>query len=587
MVFTYFTTCLDAQYTPVVLGQGNYEGVVVESSDETVESQAINTLTQSGYLPNLNASSKFLSQASLGHNFEDIESLTTEGLEDWIDAQIASPVSFSLLDKVIEYHDYRRDSLNDPTVGESIHFFDFAWYQYHMTSNDVLRQRVAFALSEIFVISQFSNFGDESYAFADFYDIFLNNAFGNYRDILQEVTYHPSMGLYLTYLNNPKSDTIEGIFPDENYARELMQLFTIGLNELNIDGTVQTNGNGDPIPTYDNTDIQEFAKIFTGLSWQDHDQFFRWPRADSSYTMDLKMFNDYHEPGVKNLLNGYQVPDRNPVDGNADITDALDNIYDHDNIGPFVSKHFIRRLVTSNPSPGYVQRVATVFNDNGGGTKGDLAAVVKAILLDPEARDCENANNPTYGMLREPFVRYMQINQAFDANTSSGNYRNAMYSVQMHLEQKPFTSPSVFNFFQADYAPIGPIDSLNMVAPEFQITNSKTLSGFINGLYEWVIDDNIADEWDLFGGEDNDGYADEIASLDISDELMYTDDNELHVLVDRLNLILAQGRLSAEAEQKIIDTLKAFDNETAEDQDLRVRLAIYLVMCSPEYLINR
>lgn len=576
-----------AQYTPVVLGQGNYEGISVESSDETVNSPAINTLTETGYLPNLNASSRFLSQAAMGHNFEAIESLTEEGLEDWIDLQISMPVSFSFLDKVIEYHNYRRDSLNDPDAGESIYFFDFAWFQYHMTSDDVLRQRLAFALSELIVISRFSGFGDESYAFADFYDIFMNNAFGNYRDILQEITYHPAMGLYLTYLNNPKSDTTEGIFPDENYARELMQLFSIGLYELNLDGTHQLDSLGESIPTYDNPTIQEFAKIFTGLSWQDRDQFFKNARADSSYTLDLKMFDEYHEPGVKNLLNNYQVPDRNPVDGNADITDALDNIFDHANVGPFVSMHLIRRLVTSNPSPGFIQRVATVFNDNGNGVKGDLAAVVKAILLDPEARDCDMANDPTYGMLREPFIRYMQINKAFDANTASGNYRNEMDYVQDLVEQKPFTSPSVFNFFQADYQPIGPVDSLDLVAPEFQITNSKTVAGFVNGLFRWVIEDNPADERDLFSGEYNDGYADEIATLDISDELMYANDEELHILLDRLNLILAQGRLMPSTEQRIIDAIKVFDDEDPEDLELRTRLAIYLVMTSPEYLINR
>lgn len=578
---------VSAQYTPVVLGQGNYEGFVIQSSSQTSEGQAVNTLTHHGYMPNMNAASRFLSQATMGHNFEAIEDLAEMGVEDWIDDQLARPIAFSFLDKVKEYHQIRKDSLNDPEAGQSIFFWDFAWWQYHMTSDDVLRQRVAFALSELIVISRFSGFGNKSYAFADFYDIFMNNAFGNYRDILEEVTYHPAMGLYLTYLNNPKSDTTEGIYPDENYAREVMQLFSIGLYLLNPDGSYVLDANGDPIPTYSNLEISEFSKIFTGLSWQDRDQFFKGARADSSYTLDMKMFNEWHEPGVKNLLNGFTVPDRNPVDGIADISDALDNIFAHQNVGPFVSMHLIRRLVTSNPSPGFVQRVSSVFDNNGSGVRGDLSAVVRAILMDPEARDCDSGNDPTFGMLREPFVRYFQINKAFDAHTLSGNFRNEMYWVQHLVEQKPFTSPSVFNFFQNDYQPIGPVDSLDLVAPEFQITNTQSVTGFINGLYRWVIEDNPADERDLFGGEDNDGYADEISELDVSDEILLADDSHLHMLVDRLNLILAQGRLSSDAEDTIIDALKVFEQGDPEDLDLRARIAIYLVMCSPEYLINR
>ena len=213
-----------------------------------------------------------------------------------------------------------------------------------MESDDVLRQRVAFALSEILVISRFSGFGDESYAFSTFYDIFLNHAFGNYRDILEDVTYNPAMGEYLTYLNNPKSDTMEGTFPDENYAREVMQLFTIGLEELNVDGTHVLDIDGNAIPTYDNLDISEFSKIFTGLSWWDREDFFRGDLKDSSYMYDMQMFDNYHEPGVKNLLNGFQVPDRMPVDGIADVNDALDNLFAHSNVGPFISRVFNTKI---------------------------------------------------------------------------------------------------------------------------------------------------------------------------------------------------------------------------------------------------
>ena len=566
----------------------NIDNVTVETSSQGTAQQGINTLTQDGFKPNLNAASRFLSQASLGYSYEDIEEVAGMGIEDWIEDQIAMPRPYDLLDKVIEYHDFRKDALGDPEAGSSIRFWDYAWWQYHVTSDDYLRQRIAFALSELLVISRYSNFGNEPYAFADYYDIFMNHAFGNYRDILDEVTYHAAMARYLTFMNNPKSDTIENIYPDENYARELMQLFTIGLYELYNDGTEKVDTAGEFIPTYDNDDIAEFSKIFTGLTWGDRDVFGKYyPLHDTSFVVQLQMFDEWHEPGVKDLLNGFQVPDRNPVDGKADVADALDNLFNHPNMGPFLSRFLIQRMVTSNPSPAYVNRVATVFNDDGTGVRGNMAAVVKAILLDPIAKSCNSGIDTTFGMLREPFVRYYQLNRAFDINTMSGNHRNEMYYVQHFVEQKPNTSPSVFNFFQYDYQPIGSIEQNNLFAPEFQITNSQTITGWINGLYRWVINGNPTDEYDLYSGEPDDSYEDEIGSLDISDEQLLADDAHLHMLVDRLNLILAQGRLSSYTEQVIIDAIKEFDQENAEDLELRTRLAIYLVMSSPEYLINR
>ena len=580
---------VQAQNPDQIIGMSeNIDNVTIETSSQGATTQGINTLTQDGFKPNLNAASRFLAQASLGYSYEDIENVANMGIEDWIDDQIAMPKSFDLLDKVIEYHDFRRNALGDPETGSSIRFWDYAWWQYHVTSSDYLRQRIAFALSELLVISRFSNFNNEPYAFADYYDIFMNHAFGNYRDILDDVTFHAAMARYLTYMNNPKSDTIEMIFPDENYAREVMQLFTIGLYELNNDGTEKVDTAGELIPTYDNIDIAEFSKIFTGLTWGDRTTFGKfYPHDDTSYVVPLQMFNEYHEPGVKNLLNGFQVPDRNPVDGLADIDDALDNLFNHPNTGPFVCRFLIQRLVTSNPSPAYVDRVASVFNDDGTGTRGNLGAVVKAILLDPIAKSCDSAIDTTFGMLREPFVRYYQLNRAFDINTMSGNHRNDMYYVQLFVEQKPNTSPSVFNFFQYDYQPIGSIEQNNLFAPEFQITNSQTITGWINGLYRWVINGNPADEYDLYSGEPDSSYEDEIGSLDLSDEELLADDEHLHMLVDRLNLILAQGRLSSYTEQIIIDAIKEFSQEDAEDLELRTRLAIYLVMSSPEYLINR
>ncbi len=577
-----------AQVDTIVLGFGGYEGVSITASGNSSESDPDNSINQDGYLPNLNAAARFLSQSTLGYNYNDIESVTLLGIEDWISDQMENkPIPFTLLDKVTEYRQFARDGLNNQEINSNSRMWDYSWWQYHMTSDDLLRQKVALALSEIIVVSEKSPFGNNGFALGDYYDVLLSNSFGNFRDLLQDVTYHASMGVYLTYLNNPKTDTLKNQYPDENYARELMQLFTIGLYELNNDGTRILDNDGDPISTYDNDDILEFSKIFTGLTWADRPNFGSNPYRDTSYIAEMAMWNNFHEPGVKNLLNGFQVPDRDPVDGNADISDALDNLFDHPNVGPFISTLLIQRMVTSNPPAEYIDRVASAFNDNGQGVRGDMKAVVNAILLDPIAKACDSGTDPQFGKLREPFLRYFQINKAFNANTTSGDYRNDMDYVYRFVQQKPLASPSVFNFYQMDYQPLGPVNDANLFAPEFQITSSQTIAGWIDGLYRFVMNENIADEYDIYSGEQNADYDDEISTIDLTTEMTMTNDNELHILIDRLNLLLAQGRLSEPTIEKIVAALKQFDNDDESDMELRVKLAIYLVMSSPEYLINR
>ncbi len=594
------------------IGSGVNSGVTVTTSSASNQTSGNNTLTSQGFLPNLNSASRFLSQASFGGSVEDIEEVAEVGIEDWIDQQFSIPISFPVMDKVIEYKNLKNNALMDPNdTGAYNYYFDFAWWQYMMTSEDVLRQRIALALSEIFVISTFSGFGDNAYAFGSYWDMLADNAFGNYRDLLEAVTYHAAMGEYLTYMNNPKSNLSEGIFPDENYAREIMQLFSIGLFELNKNGSFKRN-NGELIPTYDNEDIAEFAKIFTGLTYYNpYCEFGCGPMDyEETFLSRMQMADEYHEPGVKNLLNGFQVPNRNPVDGDADIADALDNIFNHPNVGPFLGKFMIQRLVTSNPSPGYIRRVTDAFNGVGqfGTVRGDMKSMIKAILLDEEARSCFSADNDNYGMLREPFNRYIQLCKSFDLNTASGNFRNAMYTVYNFIGQKPFYSPSVFNFFQSDFQPIGPIQDANRVAPEFQITNTQSITGYFNILNEWLMKDQHSDQWAIYG-EPFESYLDDIASFDFSDEVEMARNSELiPQLLDRLNMILAHGKLTQPTIDAIAAVVEEFEignrdcdslcgdnaeclmycNEDNENADLdRVRIAIYLVMASPEYLINR
>lgn len=594
------------------IGSGDDSGVTVTTSSASNQTSGDNTLSGRGFLPNLNSASRFLSQASFGGSIEDIEEVAEIGIEDWIDQQFSIPISFPVMDKIIEYKDIKNSALMNPNdTGAYGYYFDFGWWQYMMSSDDVLRQRVALALSEFFVISTFSGFGDNAYAFGSYWDMLAENAFGNYRDLLEDVTYHVAMGEYLTYMNNPKSNTSDGVFPDENYAREIMQLFSIGLFELNKNGTPK-NDDGDLIPTYDNEDIAEFAKIFTGFTHRNPYCEFGCGAMDyeETYLNGMVMLNEYHEPGVKNLLNGFQVPDRNPVDGDADIADALDNIFNHPNVGPFLGKFMIQRLVTSNPSSAYIRRVTDAFNGDGkyGTTRGDMTSMIKAILLDEEARSCFSADDNRFGMLREPFNRYLQLCKSFDLNTASGNFRNAVYSVYNFIGQKPFYSPSVFNFFQSDFQPIGPIQDANRVAPEFQITNTQSITGYFNVLNEWLMKDQHSDQWGIYG-EEYESYSDEHASFDFSDEVDLARNVDLtSQLLDRLNMILAHGKLTQPTLEGIATALEAFeigdrdcdgicdgnpdclnycnmDNENS-DQD-RVRIAIYLIMASPEYLINR
>jgi uncharacterized protein (DUF1800 family) len=307
-----FALNLFGQPDTLIFGYGGFMGVSVSVSDNEGPGNPENTLNQDGFLPNENAASRFLGQATLGYNYLDINAVAQSGIEDWIDTQITTPRGFTLLNKIRSYHQIVKDSTNNPASGASNRLWDYAWWQYLMTSPDALRQRVALALSEMLVISELSEFGNNAYAMGSYYDVLLNHAFGNYRDLLTDVTFRPSMGVYLTYMNNPKSNLALNQFPDENYARELMQLFTIGTVMLNMDGTVIKDSLGQPVPSYDNEDIIEFSKIFTGLTWADRTQWNRGAANDTSYIANMVMWNNYHEPGTKTLLNGFVVPDRNP-----------------------------------------------------------------------------------------------------------------------------------------------------------------------------------------------------------------------------------------------------------------------------------
>jgi len=607
LICLFTTSFLLAQATPQLIGVGQNSNITVTTSSTQAGTSGENTLSNEGFKPNNNAASRFLQQASFGPNYNEIMALSSTGLEDWIDNQFMLVRGLNCVNRVTDITNIKNAGAGTPDGGAWDWFWDYAFWEYSMTTSDVLRQRVALALTEILVISRNSGFGENPYPFASFYDMLLDNAFGNYRDILGSVTRQPAMGLYLTYMNNPKQDTtyeIQGgdtlsvqiTFPDENYAREVMQLFTIGLCELNIDGTCKKDENGVDIPTYDNVDIAEFSKIFTGYTWANPWCEFGCGSTDwyGDIVQNLVMVNNYHDPSSKTLLNGHVIQPRNPINGEGDVDEALDHLFNHPNVGPFIGKLLIQRLVTSNPSPAYVERVAKAFNGEShySSERGDMQAVIKAILLDDEARNCQSQNDPNFGMLREPFVRYLQLVHSFELSSPSGVYRNVMNTISEQFGQKIFTSPSVFNFFQQDYQPIGPIEEAGMYAPEFQITNSQSIAGYMNALNNWLFYGNVVDDWG-WGYEGSVDYNNDRATLDFSTEITLVDDDKLLELLDRLNLILTHGQLSQRTKDAIIEVVKempivGYNEDNTQFLRLnRVQMAVYLVMASPEYLINR
>lgn len=589
-------------------GAGRVNGVEVSTSSNS-QGNGIATINGAGMDQHLKDASRFLGQSTLGYNYEDVEATAQQGIQSWLEAQYAMPmVSYKDTTEMIWNHfveEYIDQWGENQVVGNGTIFplsiyFRMAWWNNTMKADDQLRQRVALALSEIFVVSEKSQLELNGIGLGDYYDVLYSNAFGNFRDLLGEVTLHPSMGFYLSHLNNERSNEDLNIRPDENYAREVMQLFTIGLYELNQDGSIILE-NDEPIPTYDNEDIQEFAKVFTGLGpaqywwmWED----FSWaPVAwgdpnntvpTINLTLPMQMFEEWHEPGEKHLLNGYTIPAGQS--GMEDLEDALDHLFQHPNVGPFISKQLIQRLVKSNPTPDYIFRVASVFNDNGDGVRGDLKSVVEAILLDPEARDCEWLQDPTAGKMREPLIRYTQVMRAFDAFNESNKLWNVGASFEFLCNQHVLGAPSVFNFFLPTHAPNGPIFEAGLVAPEFEILTSAAAINWVNIVYFWFLAEGYMDVTTQASGV-NIGLPevnpllfdpDDKVLLDLSDELALSTDSE--GLMSRMNILLAGGTLSDETMETIADAvalLALFDSEAA------VKSGIFLTLISPDYVIQK
>jgi uncharacterized protein (DUF1800 family) len=589
LLFHFFTL---AQVYTDYIGGGHSQGITVTTSDNLQEdgwnevAAGEHTLSGAGLEGRLVDASRFLAQATFGVPQSVVEAVAQMDFEDWISQQAELPPAY-LLPTLIETYNLAKQiyvdnggyAVNYPDNPDTEHV-DYAWWQLNMTNEDLLRQRVAFALSEIFVVSTHSDLEDRGEALADYYDVLIQHALGNYKDLLLDITLHPSMGVYLSHLNNPRSFPEYNIHPDQNYAREVMQLFSIGLFELNQDGSRKTDEEGNFIPTYDNEDIKELAKVFTGLgaggviTQEDiYPPQFNLFLGAIDFTVPMAMYEDWHEPGEKHLLNGFVIPAGQS--GMQDIEMAVEHLYNHPNIGPFISRQLIQRLVKSNPSPEYIFRVAEAFNDNGSGVRGDMKAVITAILLDEEARTCEWLNDPFHGRLREPITRYTQFAKAVGGDNQLGLYWNDGRPYEQIAGQHPLHSPSVFNFFLPDFQPNGPISALGLVAPEFQIHNTRTSIGYLNFVNEWTVDENL-----LFTYED-----DPVNTFTDFDNLLYYA-KDPDILINKLDVLLTNGQLTEETRQIIKTAIEPFNDNTAGDL-FRLKMALYLFMISPDYNVMR
>ncbi len=503
---------------------------------------------------------RLLTQATFGPLRTEIATVQSQGINGWITAQMALP-----------YTAHRAATLSDFRIfggggdGQIISSNrQAAWWKTALTAPDQLRQRVAFALSEIFVVSDVSDSLTPE-GLANYYDMLGNGAFGSFRTLLENVTRSPIMGIYLSSLRNSKADPLLGTNPDENYAREVMQLFTIGLNLLRPDGTLKLDPAGLPIPSYNQTTVTEMAKVFTGWSYASTkaNPTFRGEPSDQINPMQLYSTN--HDDGQKSIVNGVVLAPGQG--GTKDLQQALDALFLHPNTGPNIAKQLIQRLVTSNPTPAYVYRVAQKFEDNGSAVRGDLGAVVRAILTDYEARSTTTVASSNFGKLKEPIIRATGLLRTFGATPASGRYTNNLLSTQTVLAQSALRSPTVFNFFHPDYVLPGPLASAGLVAPEFEITDATYAISVPNFLRGYIF--NAV------------GTNPDTLVLDLA----YEQTLNTTALLDHLALVLCGGTMPAAVRTRVTTLLTALPASTSALD--RAQRAVLVIATSPTAAVQK
>ena len=545
----YYTETLQGDTTEVALLR-SVVSAVTQDSPVTHEAMAKS-------IPSAIASdiARFLGQAAFAANDTEIARVQSLGYGGWLEEQLTRPGSPSHWDWMLA---------NGYAITDNSSTFrgvDNTLWRKLMTSPDVLRQRVALAYSELFVVSMSGLPVRWRGMMASAYmDLLTQGAFGNFRQLLEDITLSPAMGVYLNMRGNQKEDANTGRQPDENYAREVLQLFSIGLHQLNLDGTPKAGPGGRPIETYTNADIAGLAKVLTGWDYSNPNSLdYAYVRRPMAY------FASRHSTSEKRFL-GVSIP-AGSTDGPGDLKKALDAIFQHPNVGPFIGRQLIQRLVTSNPSPAYVSRVASAFNDNGTGVRGDMRAVIKAILTDAEARNVPSSDRA--GRLVEPIVRLIAWARVFGVTTPTGAWTVGDHSdASTRLGQSPLRSSSVFNFFRPGYVPPNTaLGAAGLVAPELQITHETSVIGYANYM-QTVIQSGIGD-------------------IDADYTALRAVAGDAAALLDKVALWFAGGQVSPATREAIITAVGSMPAVTEAHRSNRIYATVLLVMTCPEFLVQK
>ncbi|MCM3563007.1 DUF1800 domain-containing protein [Hydrogenophaga intermedia] len=532
---------------------------------------------------------RFLQQAQFSSTRTEIAALRGEGYPMWLARQFQTPLRSSGWNW-LEARGYGAN--NSHSYYFNTYPADFMIWSQLLSGPDMMRKRCALALSEMFVSSMTSaEFTWRSHAYASWWDMLVRNAFGNFRQLLEDVTLHPAMGWFLNTKGNQKENPATGRVPDENYAREVMQLFTIGLVDLNIDGTPRMSG-GRLVESYTQDDVTNLARVFTGWDFDTSDGVRITPPG-ASWTIESNAFarkpmslRESRHSTLEARFLGAVVPAGTP--GRDALRIAMDTLFNHPNVGPFFARQMIQRLVTSNPSPAYVERVARKFNDNGNGVRGDLQTVWVAILLDDEARGAASLASTSHGKLREPMLRFIQWARTFSVTSAAGSWKIFdLSNPGTQLGQSPLRAPSVFNFFRPGYVPPGTaMAAADATAPEFQIVNESSVGGYLNFM-QGAIERGIQcpnpsvpeAAWNNPAYDVRANYAYELSlALDAGR------------LVDHLSLVLTAGQISPATRAVMVNALEATPLNASSDataRNRRVWAAILMVMGCPEYLIQK